>query len=118
MGDHDSYSDLVADGGNPPRRRQRSGASPGPATGARSGCFEPLGAVERKVVLEILEDRYGLGTTIITQLDPDDWHPVIGDETVADAIFDRLLHGAHRIKLTGESLRKDKDLTNGTKPAK
>ena len=79
--------------------------------------LEPLGAAERKVLLEVLEDRYGLAATIITsQLDPKDWHPVIGDETVADAICDRLVHGAHRIKLTGESLRKG--LTNGTKPAK
>jgi DNA replication protein DnaC len=81
--------------------------------------LEPLGPAERKVLLEILEDRYSLGATIITsQLDPDDWHPVIGDETVADAICDRLVHGAHRLKLTGESLRKDKDLTNGKKPTK
>ena len=79
--------------------------------------LEPLGAAERKVLLEVLEDRYGLAATIITsQLDPKDWHPVIGDETVADAICDRLVHGAHRIKLTGESMRKG--LTNGTKPAK
>lgn len=81
--------------------------------------LEPLGPAERKVLLEILEDRYSLGATIITsQLDPDDWHPVIGDETVADAICDRLVHGAHRLKLTGESLRKDKDLTNEKKPTK
>jgi DNA replication protein DnaC len=81
--------------------------------------LEPLGAAERKVLLEVLEDRYGLAATIITsQLDPDDWHPVIGDETVADAICDRLVHGAHRLKLTGESLRKEKDLTNEKKPAK
>src|SRR5207245_2887911 len=79
--------------------------------------LEPLGAAERKVLLEILEDRYGVGATIITsQLDPKNWHAVIGDETIADAICDRLVHGAHRIKLTGESMRKG--LTNGTKPAK
>src|SRR2546428_12458469 len=78
--------------------------------------LEPLGAAERKVLLEILEERYGLAATIITsQLDPKDWHPVIGDETVADAICDRLVHGAHRIKLTGESLREG--LTNGAKAA-
>jgi DNA replication protein DnaC len=79
--------------------------------------LEPLGAAERKVLLEVLEDRYGIGATIITsQLDPKNWHAVIGDETIADAICDRLVHGAHRIKLTGESMRKG--LTNGTKPAK
>jgi hypothetical protein len=69
--------------------------------------LEPLGPGERKALLEILEDRYGLSATIITsQLDPKNWHAVIGDETVADAICDRLVHGAHRIKLSGESLRK------------
>jgi DNA replication protein DnaC len=79
--------------------------------------LEPLGPAERKALLEILEDRYGLGATIITsQLDPKNWHAVIGDETVADAICDRLVLGAQRIKLSGESLRKG--LTNGKKPAK
>ena len=54
-----------------------------------------------------MEDRYGLSTTLITsQLDPKDWHAVIGDETIADAICDRVVHGAVCIKLTGESLRK------------
>jgi len=82
--------------------------------------LEPLGAVERKLLLEVLEDRYGIAATIITsQLDPQDWHAVIGEATVADAICDRLVHHAHRIKLTGESLRKDTAaLTNCTKPAK
>jgi len=79
--------------------------------------LEPLGPAERKVLLEVLEDRYGVGATVMTsQLDPDDWHPIIGDETVADAICDRLVHGAHRIQLTGESLRKPRPaLTNETK---
>ena len=69
--------------------------------------LEPLGAAERKNLLEILEDRYNVAATLITsQLDPADWHGVIGDATVADAICDRLVHGAHRIQLKGESLRK------------
>jgi DNA replication protein DnaC len=55
-------------------------------------------------------------TIITSQLDPKNWHAVIGDETVADAICDRLVLGAQRIKLSGESLRKG--LTNGKKPAK
>ena len=82
--------------------------------------LEPLGPAERKALLEVLEDRYGVGATVITsQLDPDDWHPVIGDDTVADAICDRLVHGAHRIKLTGESLRKPRpSLTNEPKGEK
>ena len=54
-----------------------------------------------------MEDRYGVSSTIVTsQLDPKDWHGVIGDETIADSISDRLVHNAHRIKLTGESMRK------------
>ena len=69
--------------------------------------LEPLGAAERKGLLEILEDRYNVTATLVTsQLDPDDWHRVIGDATVADAICDRLVHGAHRLRLKGESLRK------------
>jgi len=82
--------------------------------------IEPLGPPERKAFLEVLEDRYGVASTVITsQLDPQDWHAVIGEETVADAICDRLIHQAHRLKLTGESLRKDAaTLTNDKKPAK
>ena len=50
-----------------------------------------------------------------TQLDPKDWHAAIGDETIADAICDRLVNKAHRIRLTGESMRKlGEPLTKGT----
>jgi DNA replication protein DnaC len=73
---------------------------------------EPLGARDRKELLEVIEDRYGVSSTIITtQLEPSDWHPVIGDETIADAICDRIVHNAHRIKLSGDSVRKTKALT-------
>lgn len=66
-----------------------------------------LGARERKDLLEMLEDRYGVASPILTtQLDPTDWHAAIGDETIADAICDRLVHQAHRIRLTGDSMRK------------
>ena len=59
--------------------------------------------------LELLDDRQGSGATLITsQYAPNHWHELIGDATVADAILDRLLHNAHRIDLTGESLRKPK----------
>lgn len=69
--------------------------------------LEPLGAAERKGLLDLLEDRYNVAATLITsQLAPADWHGVIGDATVADAICDRLVHGAHRVQLKGESLRK------------
>jgi len=70
-------------------------------------ALEPLGAPERKVLLEILEDRYGQSSTIVTsQLDPSKWHAIIGDPTLADAISDRLVHNAHRLNLQGESIRK------------
>jgi DNA replication protein DnaC len=82
--------------------------------------MEMLGAPQRKDLLEVVEDRYGISATVITsQLEPKDWHSVIGDETIADAVCDRLVHNAHRIKLTGESIRKTKgSLTNEKKPAK
>lgn len=56
--------------------------------------------------LEILDDRHGLGATVMTsQFAVDDWHQTIPDPTVADAILDRIVHGAHRIELAGESMR-------------
>ena len=69
--------------------------------------LEPLDAQARHDLLEILEERYGRRSTIITsQLPVDSWHDVIGDPTYADAILDRLVHNAHRIDLTGDSLRR------------
>jgi len=60
-------------------------------------------------LLEILEDRSGLRSTLITsQLSIDHWHEIIGDPTLADAILDRLVHNAYRINLKGESMRKKK----------
>jgi len=67
----------------------------------------PLDAAARHDVLEILEDRYGRRSTIVTsQVPVDHWHQLIGDPTYADAILDRLVHNATRIDLTGESMRK------------
>ncbi|HEX5751636.1 MAG TPA: ATP-binding protein [Archangium sp.] len=61
--------------------------------------LEPLGASERK---ELLEGRYGAGATVVTsQLDPKDWHAVIGNTTLANAILDRLVHNAHRLEAHG-----------------
>ncbi len=81
--------------------------------------IEPLAAAQRRDLLEVVEDRYKLTSTIVTsQLNPDDWHAAIGDATIADAICDRLVHNAHRIKLSGESIRKKESLTNGKKSAK
>ena len=69
--------------------------------------LEPLGPEQRRDLLEIVEDRYGRGATLITsQVPVDRWHDVIGDPTLGDAILDRLVHNAHRIQLRGESLRK------------
>ncbi len=71
----------------------------------------PLDAKERRDLREILEDRYEVSSTIVTsQLEPKHWHSFIGDETLADAICDRLVHNAHRLKLSGESIRKKRGL--------
>jgi DNA replication protein DnaC len=60
-------------------------------------------------ILEILDDRQGVGATLITSQFPvDHWHEAMPDPTVADAILDRLIHGSHRIELKGESMRKRK----------
>jgi DNA replication protein DnaC len=65
-------------------------------------------------ILEIVDDRHGRASTIVTsQLPVDNWHDVIPDPTVADAVLDRLVHTAHRLALKGESLRKPPE-----KPAK
>lgn len=67
----------------------------------------PIGEREREDFLEILEDRHGLRSTIVTsQLPPAKWHEFLGEPTLADAICDRLLHNAHRIALKGPSRRK------------
>ena len=69
--------------------------------------LEPLDDQARHDLLEILEDRYGRCSTIITsQLPVSAWHDVIGNPTYADAILDRLVHNAHRIDLTGDSMRR------------
>jgi len=69
--------------------------------------LEPLDAAARHDVLEILEDRYGRRSTIVTsQVPVEHWHQLIGNPTYADAILDRLVHNATRIDLTGDSLRK------------
>ena len=58
-------------------------------------------------MLEIIDDRHGRGSTIITsQLAVEHWHDVIANPTIADAILDRLVHNAHRLNLKGESIRK------------
>lgn len=72
--------------------------------------FSVLTDQERRDLLEILEDRHGINSTIVTsQLPVKNWHETIGNPTLADAILDRLIHNAHTIQLKGESLRKKKD---------
>jgi DNA replication protein DnaC len=67
---------------------------------------------QRHDLLEILEDRHGLRSTLITsQLPVKHWHEVIADPTLADAILDRLVHNAYKLELTGESMRKKTKLT-------
>lgn len=67
----------------------------------------PLSAMARSDLLEIIDDRVGCASTIVTsQLPVDAWHGYIGDPTLADAILDRLIHTAHRLPLKGDSLRK------------
>ena len=68
-----------------------------------------LNASQRRDLMEIVEDRYEVGSTLITsQLPIDTWHDVIGEPTFADAILDRLVHNAYRAELDGQSMRKNK----------
>ncbi len=68
---------------------------------------QPLDAQSRGLLLDIIEDRHGRRTTIITsQVPVKKWHEVIGEKTLADAILDRIVHQSIRIELYGESLRK------------
>jgi DNA replication protein DnaC len=71
--------------------------------------LEPLDAAARHDLLEILEERYGRRSTLITsQIPVEKWHELIGDPTYTDAIPDRIVHNAHRINLTGHSLRRSR----------
>jgi DNA replication protein DnaC len=75
-------------------------------------ALSPLKDSERRDLLEILEDRHERASTLITsQLPIKAWHAAIGEETLADAICDRLIHGAFKIELKGASLREGKART-------
>jgi DNA replication protein DnaC len=64
-------------------------------------------ASQRRDILEIVEERYGRGSTLVTsQIPVQQWFDVVGEPTLADAILDRLVHNAHKIELQGDSLRK------------
>ena len=78
--------------------------------------IQPFDAQSRAALMEIIEDRHGKTSLIITsQVPVSKWHEVIGEKTIADAILDRIIHDAHRLELKGESLRKkrasNKELT-------
>lgn len=67
----------------------------------------PPSAKERSDLLEVLDDRVASRSTVITsQLPVEHWHEYLGEPTLADAILDRILHSAHKLALTGESMRK------------
>jgi DNA replication protein DnaC len=77
-------------------------------------AISAIGPAERSDLLELLDDRVGTHSTIITsQLPVKAWHTYLNDPTLADAILDRIVHNAHRIDLTGDSLRRVRE-----KPAK
>jgi DNA replication protein DnaC len=69
--------------------------------------LKPLGAAEKHDLLEVIEDRHGIRSTLITsQLPVARWHEYLAETTLADALLDRLLHQSYKIELKGESLRK------------
>lgn len=71
--------------------------------------LEPLTAAHRNDLMEIMDDRHeATSTLMISQLPTDQWYASIGDNTLADAILDRLMHNSHRLTLKGESMRKRK----------
>ncbi len=69
--------------------------------------LEKLNARQSSDLLEVMENRYQRGSTIIiSQLPVSEWYKLVGNPTVADALMDRLLHNGHRVELKGESMRK------------
>jgi DNA replication protein DnaC len=70
-------------------------------------ALQPMDAAGRGMLMDIIEDRHGKTSTIITsQVPVSKWHDIIGEQTVADAILDRIVHESHRLELKGESMRK------------
>jgi DNA replication protein DnaC len=73
--------------------------------------LQPLDQQSRTILMEIIEDRHGKRSTLFTsQVPVNKWHEVIGEQTIADAILDRIIHDAHRVELKGESMRKKKSI--------
>ena len=68
--------------------------------------LQPFDSSSRSVLMEIIEDRHGKSSTIITsQVPVSHWYDLIGEQTIADALLDRIVHDAYRLELKGESLR-------------
>jgi len=75
--------------------------------------LQPLDSQNRIALLEIIEDRYNLGSIMLnSQVPVKGWYEIIGEKTIADAILDRLIHQAHRIELAGESMRRKRKVIN------
>jgi DNA replication protein DnaC len=73
--------------------------------------IQPLDQLSRTILMEIIEDRHGKRSTLFTsQVPVSQWHEVIGEQTIADAILDRIIHDAHRLELKGESMRKKRGI--------
>ena len=71
--------------------------------------LQPLDNQNRMILMELIEDRNGKGSTIVTsQIPVKGWYDLIGEKTIADAIMDRMVHQSHRIELSGESMRRKK----------
>ena len=69
--------------------------------------IQPFDVQTRGLLLDIIEDRHGKKSTVITsQIPVRDWYDIIGEKTIADAVLDRIVHQAIRVELTGDSLRK------------
>ncbi|MFH6960917.1 IS21-like element helper ATPase IstB [Flavobacterium aquidurense] len=76
--------------------------------------LQALDGQNRITLLEIIEDRHNNGSIIVTsQIPVQGWYDIIGEKTIADAILDRLIHNAHRIELSGESMRKKRSKNIG-----
>lgn len=79
--------------------------------------MQPLDAQSRSILMEIIEERHGKRSTLFTsQVPVANWYEVIGEQTIADAILDRIIHDAHRLELKGESLRKRRETLTPESP--
>jgi DNA replication protein DnaC len=80
--------------------------------------LNPMNDVERRDLLEVVEDRYDKSSTVITtQVPTKTWHEALADPTIADAICDRVVHNSHVLKLGGPSIRRKKALQPEAQPS-